>query len=150
MHIGELARSAGVNVQTIRFYERKALLPKPERNASGYRCYAGADLDRVTFIKRNQELGFTLVEIRQLIELHGSVAAKTRVTRRKPEEVGGIISIGRERLQMIDAKIRMLRAMRRQLTSVVAQLENMSVMTCPVSSSRGPKLSRASKFRSGT
>jgi MerR family mercuric resistance operon transcriptional regulator len=134
MHIGELARSAGVNVQTIRFYERQALLPTPMRNSSGYRSYDRSDLERVTFIKRNQELGFTLIEIKQLIQLHGSMSSRPKDLRRKPSEVLAIISLGRERLQVIDEKVRMLRLMRKQLASVVQQLETMSAMTCPVSS----------------
>lgn len=133
MHIGELARSAGVNIQTIRFYEREALLPKPPRNTSGYRSYDRTDLERVTFIKRNQELGFTLTEIKQLIQLHGSMSAKPKGIRRKPDEVFAIISLGRERLQVIDEKVRMLRLMRKQLLTVVQQLEDMSSVTCPVS-----------------
>src|SRR5215469_612783 len=62
MRTGELARKAGVNLQTIRFYEREGLLPEPARNVSGYRSYQTSDLDRVIFIRRNQELGFTLAE----------------------------------------------------------------------------------------
>ena len=75
MLIGELARRASVNIQTIRFYEREGLLPAPSRNNSGYRRYEASDLERVTFIKRNQELGFTLDEIKQLLDLHRVVAA---------------------------------------------------------------------------
>src|SRR5215472_4482929 len=100
MHIGELARSAGVNVQTIRFYERRALLPKPMRNPSGYRSYDRSDLERVTFIKRNQELGFTLIEIKQLIQLHGSMSSRPKDLKRKPSEVLAIISLGSDRLQV--------------------------------------------------
>lgn len=133
MHIGELARSAGVNIQTIRFYERQALLPKPVRNSSGYRSYDQSDLERVTFIKRNQQLGFTLIEIKQLIQLHGSMSSKPKDLKRKPDEVLAIISLGRDRLQVIDEKVRMLRLMRKQLVSVVRHLETMSSMTCPVS-----------------
>jgi MerR family mercuric resistance operon transcriptional regulator len=133
MHIGKLARRAGVNIQTIRFYEREALLPKPPRNSSGYRSYDRTDLERVSFIKRNQELGFTLAEIKQLIQLHGSMSAKPKGIRRKPDEVFAIISLGRERLQVIDEKVRMLRLMRKQLLTVVQQLEDMSTVTCPVS-----------------
>jgi MerR family transcriptional regulator, copper efflux regulator len=143
MHIGELARSASVNVQTIRFYEREALLPKPQRNASGYRSYDRSDLERVTFIKRNQELGFTLTEIKQLIELHGSMSSKPKGLKRRPDEVLAIISLGRERLQVIDEKVRLLRSMRKQLVSVVLQLESMSTATCPVS---GPSKARPQKL----
>ena len=135
MHIGELARAAGVNIQTIRFYERQALLPKPTRNSSGYRSYEHKDVERVTFIKRNQELGFTLTEIKQLIQLHGSMAALPKPLRRKPDQVRAIISLGRERLSVIDEKVSLLRAMRRELSAVVDYLENMSGTVCPVSGS---------------
>ena len=69
MKIGELAKRAGVHIQTIRYYERRELLPDPERRPSGYREYGQETLDRLHFIKRAQELGFTLTEIRELLAL---------------------------------------------------------------------------------
>jgi len=74
MRISDLATKAGVNIQTIRFYERRQLRPEPARTASGYRCYGPADLERVQFIKWSQQLGFTLREVRQLLQLHSAVA----------------------------------------------------------------------------
>ena len=133
MHIGELARNANVNVQTIRFYERQSLLPRPLRSEAGYRCYEGRDLERVIFIRRNQELGFTLAEIKQLLDLHGIMAAMRRRPRRKSGEVQTIITMGRERLQTINQKIRTLHDMRRNLSLVVQHLESANVTTCPVS-----------------
>lgn len=133
MHIGDLARSAAVNVQTIRFYERQGLLPAPLRNESGYRCYDENDRERVIFIKRNQELGFTLAEIKQLMDLHRVVAAIPKPLRRKPNELSGIIAIGRERLDVVNQKIRTLHNMRRQLVSLIQQLESPVVLHCPVS-----------------
>jgi len=67
--IGELAGRAGVNVQTVRYYERRGLLPKPRRTPSGYREYTTNTLDRLRFIRRAQELGFTLSEIGELLVL---------------------------------------------------------------------------------
>jgi len=69
MTIGELARRAGVNVQTVRYYERRGLLPEPDRTPSGYRDYTDVTLDRLRFIRRAQELGFTLSEIGELLVL---------------------------------------------------------------------------------
>ena len=69
MTIGELAREAGVGVQTVRYYERRRLLPRATRRASGYREYTSAALDRLRFIRRAQELGFTLSEIAELLAL---------------------------------------------------------------------------------
>jgi len=66
---GELARAAGVHVETIRFYERKGLLPEPPRRSSGYREYPPEAVRRIRFIQRAKELGFTLREIKGLLEL---------------------------------------------------------------------------------
>jgi MerR family copper efflux transcriptional regulator len=67
MRIGEVAAEAGVIPQTLRYYERVGLLPPPFRRASGYRTYDAQTVRRVRFIKRAQELGFTLAEIRDLL-----------------------------------------------------------------------------------
>ena len=133
MHIGELARKASVNIQTIRFYERQGLLPSPQRNHAGYRLYDTNDLDRVTFVKKNQELGFTLDEIKQLMDLYNVVAALPKPLRRKPNELRGIISLGQERLHVMDHKIRTLQKMRRQLISMLQALQAPVVTACPVS-----------------
>ena len=69
MTIGVLARDSGVNLETIRFYERSDLLPTPQRSAAGYRHYQTADLRRLRFIRRGRELGFSLDEIRSLLSL---------------------------------------------------------------------------------
>lgn len=69
MTIGQLARQAGVGVQAVRYYERRGLLPAAPRRASGYREFGAAALDRLRFIRRAQELGFTLAEIAELLEL---------------------------------------------------------------------------------
>ncbi len=135
MHIGDLAAKAAVNIQTIRFYEREGLLPVPSRNQAGYRCYGPSDLERVTFIKRNQELGFTLGEIMQLLDLHHIVSAMPLPLRRKPSELRGIIAIGHERLDAINQKLRTLHTVRRRLVSLLQQLESATVATCPASKS---------------
>jgi MerR family mercuric resistance operon transcriptional regulator len=133
MHIGELARSANVNVQTIRFYERQSLLPRPLRSAAGYRVYDSRDLERVLFIKRNQELGFTLAEINELLNIHGTFAKMRGPLQRNTKQVQAIIAMGHHRLETINQKIRLLHDMRRNLTGVVQHLENANVATCPVS-----------------
>ncbi len=69
MKIGELARSAGVPIDTVRYYERQGLLPEPERQPSGYRRYQSADVLRLRFVHRAKALGFTLEEIRELLAL---------------------------------------------------------------------------------
>ena len=67
--IGQLAKQANVNLETIRYYERRGLIPEPPRSESGYRQYCGDDLQRTRFIKRAQALGFTLKEIAELLSL---------------------------------------------------------------------------------
>jgi MerR family mercuric resistance operon transcriptional regulator len=72
MRTGELARRARVNLQTIRFYERRGLLRKPARSSSGYRDYTTNDLESLLFIQWCKKLGFTLKEAQQLGALHAS------------------------------------------------------------------------------
>jgi len=67
--IGEVARRADVNKETVRYYEKRGLIPKPDRRSSGYRIFTRRHIDQIKFIKRAQELGFTLSEIKELLEL---------------------------------------------------------------------------------
>src|SRR5512145_1271216 len=73
--IGDVAKQAGVGVQTVRFYEREGLIEEPPRASSGYRSYQDDVITRLRFIKRAQELGFTLREIRELIALQTDTGA---------------------------------------------------------------------------
>jgi len=132
MRIGQFARAAGVGIQTIRFYEREKLLRVPPRTAGGYRDYGERDLDRLLFIRRNHEIGFTLAEIRQLLDLHGALETMPRPFLRKPNQVKEIIAIGRERLSEIGAKIRTLQTMKQELEFLVRHLEESVPTTCPV------------------
>lgn len=104
--IGRLARAAGVNLQTVRFYQRRGLLPVFPRPMSGYRLYSHTDVQRIRFIKRAQALGFTLREIRQLLEL----------SERRCREVRPLAEIKRDDVvrRMRDLN-RMLRALDRAL-----------------------------------
>jgi DNA-binding transcriptional MerR regulator len=72
MHIGIVAKTIGLSVDAIRFYERNALLPRPPRTQGGFRQYAETDLETLAFIRRVQGLGFKLSEIRGLLNLRGS------------------------------------------------------------------------------
>src|SRR5688572_9573673 len=98
MKIGEVAERAGVNLQTIRYYEREKLLPKAARLASGYRTFSEDTVRRVRFIKRAQELGFTLAEIRELLLL--------RVDARRSSSV--VRNIAQTKIADINEKIRSL------------------------------------------
>lgn len=106
--IGELARAGGIGVETVRFYERKGLLPEPPRTHSGYRQYPAETVDRVRFVRRAQSLGFTLREVTELLDLRvddvaacGPVEARAR---EKLEQVAGKIA----ELRRIEAALRRL------------------------------------------
>lgn len=71
MKIGEVAAASGCHLETIRYYERIGLLPRPSRTASGYRAFAPADIERLRFVTRGRDLGFSLDEIRSLLQLAG-------------------------------------------------------------------------------
>jgi len=114
MRTSELARQAGVNIQTIRFYERERLLASPPRTAAGYRCYSQQDLERVVFIKVCQQLGFTLNDIRSLSELHCRATDKHTGAAERLK----ITAIAQERLRQIDEKLRQLTEMRAHLQAL--------------------------------
>lgn len=72
MHIGGVAKKIGLTPDAIRFYERTALLPRPSRTAGGFRQYADTDVETLRFIRQTQGFGFTLKEVRELLDLRGS------------------------------------------------------------------------------
>lgn len=83
MTIGKLAQAAGVGVETIRFYERKGIIKRPSRLEGGFRRYSSEDVARVRFVKRAQELGFTLREVKELLEIQSKrkmTGAQVRAT----------------------------------------------------------------------
>src|SRR5215468_9431222 len=86
MTIGRLAKAAGVNIDTIRYYERHGLLPRAPRRESGYREYGGADVARLSFIRRAKELGFSLADIAELLSLSQDRDNGVRGVKRKAEE----------------------------------------------------------------
>jgi MerR family mercuric resistance operon transcriptional regulator len=106
--IGKLAERGGVNLQTIRYYERLGLLPKPPRSQSGYRQFPEAAPRRVRFIKRAQELGFSLKEIKELLALRVE-PGKTRADVRQRAEA---------KIADIEGKIKSLRKMRKSLAEI--------------------------------
>lgn len=83
--IGRLAKQAGVNLETVRYYERRGLLPRPPRSASGYRLFPAEAARRLRFIRRAQELGFSLKEIRELLSLRVSRTTTSAVIRTRAE-----------------------------------------------------------------
>ena len=111
MTIGQLASAAGVGVETIRFYERRKLIPEPPRRRSGYRQYPEEAADRVRFIRRAKELGFSLREISGLLSLR--VDAGTTC--------GDVKARAEEKILDIEGKIRSLHRMKRALEQLAAE-----------------------------
>src|SRR5260221_4884653 len=98
MKVGELAERAGVGVQTLHYYERLGLLPKPERSSANYRLYAPEALRRVQFIKKAQAVGFTLEEIKQVLKFQKPGAIRCRA----------VTELGERRLRELDAQLELL------------------------------------------
>lgn len=107
--IGQLAKAVGVNVQTVRYYERRRLLGPSARRPSGYRIYGEDEERRLRFIKNVQALGFTLHEIEELLELQVSSKARCGDVQRKAEA----------KLKHVEAKVRDLQAFARALRSLI-------------------------------
>ena len=123
MRIGEAARQAGVKVQTLRYYERRGLIPGPARTPSNYRVYTPDDVRRVRFIKRAQGLGFTLEEIKDLLALRIEPGATC----------GDVRGLAEEKIAGIRDKIGALRSMQAALERLVAACSGEgSVGDCPI------------------
>jgi Hg(II)-responsive transcriptional regulator len=109
MRIGQVAREAGVNIETLRYYERRGLLDEPDRTGAGYREYPSEAVRLIRFIKRAQELGFTLHEVEELLRLREdrtTTCAEVRET-------------ARDKIADIDRKVESLLAVKHALAVLV-------------------------------
>ena len=122
MLISELAASAGVKVSSIRFYERRGILVSPGRTRGGYREYEQADVDRVRYLKRGQELGFTLAELSGLLG----------VSRVAGPISGEIAALGNAKLSEIDERIEDLQRVRGALAGLLAAQCIEPDVPCPI------------------
>src|SRR5215472_6448078 len=105
LKVGAVAKAAGVGVQTLHYYERLGLLPKPARSAANYRLYSPEAIRRVRFIKRAQAIGLTLEETKQILDLKDHERAPCH----------RVVELGQKHLQEIDARLTQLRAFHRLL-----------------------------------
>lgn len=120
--IGRLAQRAGVGIDTVRFYERARLLPKPTRTPSGYRTYGAADVERLRFIRRAKALGFSLEEIAELLALSAGRGGRAAVK-----------ALAERRLRDLDAKIRELTTMRDTLKHYAHRCSGSGALEgCPI------------------
>ena len=120
MTIGRVAKAAGVNVETIRYYQRRGLIGEPRKPPGGHRRYPIAVLRRITFIRRAQQLGFTLEEIGRLLELSdGRSCREARL-------------IAEKRFTVIESRIAELERMRGELDVLIAACRKAGRGFCPL------------------
>lgn len=109
--IGELATQAGCTAEAVRFYEREGVLPEPARAGEGrYRRYTAGDVERVRFLRRARDLGFSLDEVRDLLALAGSDPSRP---------CGEVDALARAHLAQVEAKLAQLTSLRNQLRQVI-------------------------------
>ena len=123
MQIGQLTKRTGVPTDTIRYYESHGILPAPPRRPSGYRTYGDDDVARLQFVQRAKALGFTLREIRDLLDLSG----------RSSEDMGAVRDAAAEKLADVELKLEELTRIRNGLRQLVDSCPGHGQLsTCPI------------------
>ena len=122
MQIGDLSRQAGVNVETIRYYERIGVLPKPARQSNGRRSYAEADAQRLGFIRHARDLGFDLASVRVLMALQEQPEASCEDASR----------IAQGQLEAVEDRIARLLKLQGELARMVSECDRGQVSACRV------------------
>lgn len=123
MRIGTVARECGVSIDTIRYYEREGLLPPPQRRPSGYREYDEDALDRLRFIRRAKDLGFSLEDIRELLSLSND----------REHGVKGVKQRAQHRLELVEQRLAQLRRVRDGLNELIANCPGHGALgECPI------------------
>lgn len=118
----QLAKASGVGIETLRFYEKRGLLPEPPRGANGYRYYQSDHVQRLQFVQRAKELGFTLDEVAELLSLHEHAG-----------DQGDVKALAQEKLNELDKKLAHLQRMRTALAAVTSQCNGHgSTDSCPI------------------
>lgn len=121
--IGEVAKRAGVGIDTVRYYERSQLLPEPERRASGYRQYVPDDVERLRFIRRAKALGFSLDDIRDLLTLSTD----------RERGVNGVKARAKARLADLESRIGEMQRMQSGLKTLIGACPGRgSLGACPI------------------
>lgn len=123
MTIGQVVQKTGTGMETIRFYERKGLIRKPARRANGYRQYTDEHITQLLFIKQAKVLGFSLNEISELLSIRSGTTTECNYVKR----------IAAEKLDDIEARIKMLQRMRRTLKKLVNECPGQGpIEVCPI------------------
>ncbi|GBC81596.1 Mercuric resistance operon regulatory protein [bacterium HR10] len=141
LKIGQVATECGVSVDTLRYYERLGLLPRAARTQSGYRLYDPRVIERLSFIKRAQSFGFTLEEIKQLLQLPTA----------EPRTCAEVLQVIARKLEDLDRRYEEIKRLRRELSAYKAACERAVAgrKSCPVIEDFLHPSSRASKPRRG-
>jgi DNA-binding transcriptional MerR regulator len=128
LSIGQVGEATATKVETIRYYERIGLLPEPGRTSGNYRNYAREDVHRLAFIRRARELGFSIEDVRELLELAGH----------RENPCAGIDQIAARHLAMIEGKIATLKRLRRELRTTLATCAGGRIAECRVVQALSP------------
>ncbi len=128
LSIGDLGKATNTKVETVRYYERIGLLPKPPRTGGNYRDYGQTELGRLSFIRRARDLGFSLDQVRALLKLSDD----------RSGDCAGIDRIAKAHLVEVDRKLADLAALRRELNAVIDSCEGGSVADCRIIEALGP------------
>ncbi|MET3712640.1 Cu(I)-responsive transcriptional regulator [Sphingomonas trueperi] len=127
--IGDLSKATNTKVETVRYYERIGLLPKPPRTSGNYRNYGEAELGRLSFVRRARDLGFSLDQVRALLSLSDD----------RDCDCAGIDRIANEHLGEVDRKIADLKALRRELKAVIDSCDGGTVAECRIIEALAPR-----------
>ena len=128
MNIGALARAADAKAETIRYYEHIGLLPLPPRTAGNYRHYSAAHLSRLAFVRRARNLGFSIEQVRALLDLADH----------KEHSCEAVDAIARDHLAEIRRKLADLAALRRELESLIGQCRHGTIAECRILEALAP------------
>ncbi len=120
--IGELSRLSQVNIETIRYYEKIGIMPNPPRNSSGYRIYSTPHLERLSFVRRSRELGFSQPEVRKLLAL----VDEHKYT------CGEVREMTTKHLLTVRNKIKDLRKLEKALANMVSECDGGDIPDCPI------------------
>ena len=127
--IGELGAATGTKVETVRYYEKAGLLPKPARTVGNYRAYGRVELDRLSFIRRARDLGFSLDQVRALLSLSDD----------GDRPCTAVDDIARGHLNEVERKIADLQALKSELSRLLEQCQCGTVADCRIIETLSPK-----------
>jgi Cu(I)-responsive transcriptional regulator len=137
--IGALAKKTDTKVETIRYYERIELLPVPARTSGNYRAYGAEHLERLSFIRRARDLGFSIEHVRELLSLADQ----------RNRSCARVDAIAHQHLAEVERKLADLNAMRRELSTIIDQCGRHVIADCRIIEALSPATIKSRRRRSG-